>query len=130
GYYFTKRAVEPLHVQFNPTDSMVTVVNRTFDDRMDLTLQVHFYDKSMQQQFFASVDVKAPAHRASNVQSLASNLQSEHGLTLVSLKLQDNEKDSAVVSRNLFWLAPGSDYTGLQSLPKVKLDFTGIDQVN
>jgi exo-1,4-beta-D-glucosaminidase len=125
GYYFTKRAVEPLHVQFNPTDSMVSVVNRTFKGQMNLTLQAHFYDSSMRQQFLASVDVKAPAHQASNVQSLASNLQSQHGLTFVSLELQNNEKDSAIVSRNLYWLAPGSNFTGLQTLPQVKLKITG-----
>jgi exo-1,4-beta-D-glucosaminidase len=127
GYYFTKRAVEPLHVQFNPTDSMVTVVNRTFHDQKDLTLQVHFYDSNMKQQFQATLSAKAPADRASNVQSLASNLGSQHGLTFVSLKLQDNAADSATVSRNLYWLAPENNYKQLQMLPKVKLKVTETD---
>jgi exo-1,4-beta-D-glucosaminidase len=127
GYYFTKRAVEPLHVQFNPTDSMVTIVNRTFRDQTDLTLQVRFYDSRMKQQFQATLPAKAPADQASNVQSLASNLGSQHRLTFVSLKLQDNAEDSAVVSRNMYWLAPGSNYKGLQILPMVKLNVTEKD---
>lgn len=125
GYYFTKRAVEPLHVQFNPTDSMVTIVNRTFNDANDLTLHIHFYDHQMQQTFQASMGAEAPAHRALNVQSLASNLTFQHGLTFVSLILQNNAKDSVAVSRNLYWLAPGDDFTGLQSVPNANLKVTG-----
>jgi exo-1,4-beta-D-glucosaminidase len=127
GYYFTKRAVEPVHVQFNPTDSAIVIVNRTFQDKDSLSLQIHFYDSRMKQQFQASAVVNAPAHQAANVQSLVSNLHSHHGLTLLSLKLQNNAKDSAIVSRNLYWLSTGGNFKGLQTLPKIKLKVLKTD---
>ncbi len=127
GYYFTKRAVEPVHVQFNPTDSTIAIVNRTFQDKDSLSLKIHFYDSRMKQQFQAATVVNAPAHQVSNVQSLVSNLHSQHGLTFISLKLQNNASDSAIVSRNLYWLAPGSNFKGLQALPKIKLKVMKTD---
>ncbi|HYW35530.1 MAG TPA: glycoside hydrolase family 2 TIM barrel-domain containing protein, partial [Balneolaceae bacterium] len=124
GYYFTKRAVAPLHAQFNPTDSTVTIVNRRFKDQKNLSLQVRFYNAQMKKKFQATIDTSAPAHQATNVQSLSSNLKSQHGLTFISLKLQHKGGDS-LSTHNIYWIAPGSDFSGLQNLAKIKLKASG-----
>ncbi|HKK45336.1 MAG TPA: glycoside hydrolase family 2 TIM barrel-domain containing protein, partial [Balneolaceae bacterium] len=51
GYYFTKRAVEPVHIQFNLDDSTLAVVNRRFKDQDGLKARVRFYGKDMRGKF-------------------------------------------------------------------------------
>lgn len=115
GYYFTKRAVEPLHIQLNLDDSTLTVVNRQFKERDDLKARVRFYGKNMRQQYDQTFDTNAPAGQATEIQSLAAALKSRHELTFVTLTL--TTPDGATVSRNTYWLAPKSNYQVMQELP-------------
>jgi len=124
GYYFTKRAVEPLHIQLNLDDSTLTVVNRRFRKQDHLKARVKFYSKDMHQRFEKTFDVDAPAGQATEIRSLATELKSRKELTFVTLELINSK--GATISHNTYWLAPGSDFRGMQSLPVAALQVADI----
>ena len=128
GYYFTKRAVEPLHVQLNLDDSTAAVVNREYQDRNGLTLEATMYNADMKKISEQSVSVNAPAEQATEVQSLAPDLDPRNELTFVELTLQNS--NGKTVSNNLYWFAPDDDFSRMQSLPKSELTVSDISPVN
>jgi exo-1,4-beta-D-glucosaminidase len=138
GYFGTKKAMEPLHVQFGYDDQSVAVVNDTYLERKSMKVRARIY--SLEGKLLAdkeqSVDV--PADGAVK----AFDLPKAEGLTMtffVRLDLRDAR--GRAVSDNFYWLsakadtldwakkqdtvytpqAEFGDLTGLATLPQVRL---------
>lgn len=113
---------EPVHVMYNPTDGMVTIVNNSFSAQRDLMLSVRFYDISGKDSFVTQVFTyvePSSVKRILSVKELKDKLAKDMGVFL-SLQLLDEKKQ--VVSDNFYWLPDETGgYTGLQSLPKAPL---------
>jgi len=124
GYYFTKRAVEPLHIQLNLDDSTMAVVNRRFKPQNNLKAQVRFYGEDMHQQFNKTFDTDASAGQATEVHSLESELKSRNKLTFVELELTNSK--GIALSHNTYWLAPDHNFKTLKELPKTKINVKNI----
>jgi len=139
GYFGTKKAMEPLHVQYGYDDQSVAVVNDTYVERNNMNVRARVY--SLEGKVLAdkeeSVDVPADAAVK------AFDLPKPEGLTttfFVRLDLRDAR--GRAVSDNFYWLsaktdtldwakkqdtvytpqAEFGDLTGLATLPQVRLE--------
>ncbi|ANI88792.1 hypothetical protein A9P82_05515 [Arachidicoccus ginsenosidimutans] len=126
GYYFIKKACEPLHVQFNQDDSSVAIINRSRFDASDLTVTAKIYSIDGKRIFEKSASVKSiDDMNAANALSLKDVLQQHSDFNFIILSLKNNKGEE--VSKNIYWTAKGNDYKALNEMPQTKLQTTIIN---
>jgi exo-1,4-beta-D-glucosaminidase len=137
GYFGTKKALEPLHVQFSYDDRSIAVVNSTQQSEKGLKVVAILYSLDAKELFSqeAPVDVEADG-----VAKLFAVPEAPDGNTTYFLALQLQGPSGQVVSRNFYWLSSKpdvldfaksewyytpltayADFTGLQNLPKASV---------
>jgi exo-1,4-beta-D-glucosaminidase len=143
GYFGTKKAMEPLHVQYGYDDQSVAVVNDTYQERRGMKVRARVY----------SIDAKLSADKEETIDVPADaavkafDLPKPDGLSMtffVKLDLRDARGKN--VSDNFYWLstkadtldwahkqdtvytpqAEFGDLTGLGSLPQIKLQTSAL----
>src|SRR2546430_4610754 len=147
GYFGTKKAMEPLHVQYGYDDQSVAVVNDTYQERKGMKVRARIYslDAKLLADKEESVDV--PADGAVK----AFDLPKPEGLTMAFfLKLDLRDGRGKSVSDNFYWLsakpdtldwahkqdtvytpqAEFGDLTALASLRQVKLQTSFVAEGN
>jgi exo-1,4-beta-D-glucosaminidase len=106
GYYGTKKACEPLHVQYSYDDRSVAVVNDTQEPFRGLTVTAEVFDLALASKFSkkATVDVAADGvARAFPIPKLA-------GLgTTYFVRLKAEDASGQLQSRNFYWLSTTED---------------------
>jgi len=138
GYFGTKKACEPMHVQYSYDDNSVAVVNSTYEALKGLKVSAKIYsiDASEKASHDVTLDVAADASVK------AFELPKVEGLsTTYFLRLQLRDAGDKLLSDNLYWLSTKADtldwakrkdtvytpqkefadLTGLNSLPQVTL---------
>ncbi|PWT92826.1 MAG: glycosyl hydrolase family 2 [Blastocatellia bacterium] len=140
GYFGTKTACEPVHVQYAYSDKSIVVVNTTNRAHTKLRLRVRVYDINSQEKFSKLITVDLPADK--NITPLVLPEIPELSSTyFLDLTLADEHGET--VSKNFYWLSktddvldwakstwyytPTSsfaDMTQLSALPPVKLNVT------
>ncbi len=119
GYYFAKRACEPLHIQLNIVDGSVWAVNATRVEREGLEARVLSYDRAFKKTGeFAAANVAVPALSARKVVFAGSGRVPPEADGFVALQLRNGGK---TVSDNFYWLSPSGDFQFLSSLPRSQL---------
>ena len=117
--YGLRRGSEPLHVMYNPVDSMVTLVNNGFEVKRDMMLVVDAYDMAGKKTPVTQVIVEvnpSSAKRYLPINGLVRRLAGQQGMFL-SLQLQDLRKQ--LISNNFYWLPDAKgEYSGLQRLAR------------
>jgi exo-1,4-beta-D-glucosaminidase len=141
GYYGTKKACEPVHVQYSYDDKSVVAVNTTFQPRPNLKLTAQVYDVNLTEKFSRTINLDLAAD--SNFKAFAVPPIEDLSVTyFLRLTLQD--VTGQTVSSNFYWLStkddvldpkqtkwyytPVSSYadmTQLEKLPPVKLSVSG-----
>jgi len=138
GYFGTKKACEPVHVQYSYDDNSVAVINGSYAALKGLKVSAKIYD----------LDAKEKASReatldfAPDSSTKALDLPNVDGLsTTYFLKLELRDAAGTLVSDNFYWLSTKpdtldwakkkdtvytpqkqfADLTGLNTLPKVAL---------
>ena len=120
GYYALQNAVEPLHIQFNQDDSTVAIVNRMHRATGLLTATAALYN--IDSKLLKSFKV---AHlglsEAGNQEAipLKDFLSSAQGMSFVVLNLSD--ASGKLVSHNVYWLAPGNNFSGFNGLARTQV---------
>jgi exo-1,4-beta-D-glucosaminidase len=141
GYFGTKKACEPVHVQYSYDDNSVAVVNSTYETLKGLKVSARIYN----------LDAKERASRDATIElaadgiSKAFDLPTPDGLTTTYfLKLALRDAAGKLVSDNFYWLStkadtldwgkrkdtvytPQKDFadlTGLNNLPKARVVIT------
>src|SRR5437764_6062860 len=106
GYFGTKKACEPIHVQYSYDDRSVVVVNDTQRAVNGLKLTAKVFDFGLSEKFSreVSVDVGADAVvRAFEIPAL-------QGLsTTYFVRLMLHDSNGQEVSRNFYWLSTKDD---------------------
>ncbi len=152
GYFGTKKACEPLHVQYSYDDNSVAVINGSDHSFTGLKVTAKTYDIDSKER--NSLEATSDAAPDSSVRAL--KLQAPDGLSSTYfLKLRLQDAAGKILSDNFYWLStkpdvldwgkkedtvytPQSEYadlSGLSSLPRVKLlsqassQFVGPDDV-
>jgi exo-1,4-beta-D-glucosaminidase len=132
GYYFIKRACEPLHIQLDPSDGSAWVVNATREDRRNLEARIRIYDPAFKltRESSATIDVPAGSVREvpdasarevarSALDGPSAGLLPPGGAGYAALRLYDKGK---LVSDNFYWLSPDGRFGFLASLPPAGLE--------
>ncbi|QJD96376.1 hypothetical protein HH214_11110 [Mucilaginibacter robiniae] len=114
GYYAMQNACEPIHIQFNQSDSTVAVLNRTHRSTGTLMLQADVYDTHTKSLFHQLATASFDDEGVKEVIPMGYVLKQVKEFCFVVLSLKDAKGN--VVSRNTYWMAPGNDYTPLNKL--------------
>jgi exo-1,4-beta-D-glucosaminidase len=138
GYFGTKKAMDPVHVQYSYDDNSVAVVNGTYEalKGMKVSAKIYNIDASEKASHDATLDLAADSS------TKAFDLPKVDGLSKTYfLRLHLSDAGGKLVSDNFYWLstkadtlnwakqqdtvytpqAEFGDLTGLNSLPQVKL---------
>jgi exo-1,4-beta-D-glucosaminidase len=137
GYFGTKKACEPIHVQYSYADKSVLAVNTTQRPLRDLKLTAQVYDINLAAKFSKVLQLDLPADSNSTA-FVIPQIQDLSATYFLRLLLEDS--NGQAVSSNFYWLStkddvldwqkstwyytPTSSYadmTQLQKLPPVKL---------
>ena len=141
GYFGTKRACEPVHVQYSYDDRSVVAVNNTRLPQQKLKLTAKLFDLNLVEKFTKTVELDLPA----DANARAFTLPTPEGLTpTYFLSLRLDARDGSNVSSNFYWLSTQedaldwdkstwyytpttsyADYTQLKSLPPATLNASG-----
>jgi exo-1,4-beta-D-glucosaminidase len=139
GYFGTKKAGEPLHVQYSYDDRSVVVVNTRRQRAGGLTVSARAYDFALKEVFSGEAKAEVPPDGATRVLTLPPFPASDGAVYFVKLSLR--AAGGREVSSNFYWLpakpsaidwdkvtdtasAPiksHEDLTALARLPAVKL---------
>src|SRR5256886_5808007 len=138
GYFGTKKACEPIHIQYSYDDNSVNVVNSTYEAQkgMKVSAKVYNIDAKEKASRNATLDLGADSS------TKAFELPTPEGLsTTYFLKLELHDAAGKLVSDNFYWLSTKldtlewagrtdtvytpqkdfSDLTGLSALPRAKV---------
>ena len=123
SWFYIKNACEPLHVQLNPPDRMVSVINTRLTAQPDLEVRARVFDLNAKLLWEKATKLSVPAntYRESFTIPEPSTTTPVH---FVKLELKDSQ--GRPQSQNFYWLRTRgtSDYKALQSLPPVELSAT------
>ena len=139
GYFGTKKAMEPVHVQYSYDDNSVAVVNSTYEALKGTKVSAKIYNIDAAEKASRDVALDLPADSSIK----AFDLPKVEGLSKTYfLRLQLSDAGGKQLSDNFYWLstkadtlnwakqqdtvytpqAEFGDLTGLNSLPQVKLN--------
>ena len=140
GYFGTKKACEPLHVQYSYDDNSIVVVNSLYQKFTGLSVTAHLYDDSLHERFSKRVQTEVDADGVAKALALPADAFNPAS-PVYFVKLELHTSDGKTVSTNFYWLSPKKnvyewakttykytpvssyeDFTSLQNLPKVKLN--------
>jgi len=141
GYFGTKKACEPIHVQYSYDDKSVVAVNTTNQPQRKLKVTAQVYDIRLVEKFSKAIDLDMAAD--SNVKVFSIPQISDLSATWF-LKLTLQNATGQIVSSNFYWLSTAddvldktktkwyytpvtsyADMTQLEKLPPVKLGVSG-----
>jgi len=119
GYYFMQNSCEPVHVQLNPLDHVVSVLNRTYREVPNLTIDADVFGLDSKLLAHQSAKVSLSSSDVKESFSLADFLTNSKEVNFVVLNLKDAK--GKVISHNAYWLAADDNYTALQSMPRTEI---------
>jgi exo-1,4-beta-D-glucosaminidase len=144
GYFGSKKACEPLHIQYSYDDQSVVVVNSFYEAHHGLKATAKIYNLDLQEKFSKTVDAGAPPDSSTRVLTLPA-VEGLSKTYFLQLTLEDSAGKR--VSSNLYWLSTQpdvsdwdksnwyvtpiktyADLTGLEKLPPVKVNVTSRSQ--
>ncbi|HEY2471603.1 MAG TPA: glycosyl hydrolase family 2 [Terracidiphilus sp.] len=106
GYFGTKKACEPLHIQYSYDDRSIVVVNSTYTGAEHLHASVRVHGLAWNELFRADSDVNAGADSSQRVITIPASLYSDaERIFFIDLSLTDAK--GHVVSQNFYWV-PGT----------------------
>ena len=145
GYFGTKKAMEPVHVQYSYDDNSVAVVNSTYEAVQGVKVSAKLYNLEAKEKGAR----EATLNIAPDSSTKAFDLPEVEDLTRTYfLRLQLHNSDGKLLSDNFYWLSTKADvmdwehkqdtvYTpqaefgdlsGLNVLPQVKLEVSSAKE--
>lgn len=121
----TKKACEPVHIQMNPTTSLIQVINNTPNRLKGLTVLAAGYDLRGSATWNVSMQVNAAGSSATDaiIAQPAAGATAQRGpVEFVKLELRDSR--GRLLSDNFYWRSPdgAADLSALNSLPRTSLN--------
>jgi len=123
GYFATKKACEPLHIQYSYDDSSIVVVNSTYEPVAGLHASVHVHNLAWKELFASEATLTVDADGAQRVFSIPESIYTgTDRIFFIDLTLSD--ASGHIVSRNFYWVPytltsfdwPKTDYTHTPAL--------------
>jgi exo-1,4-beta-D-glucosaminidase len=141
GYFGTKKACEPVHVQYSYDDNSVAVINGTYEALKGAKVNARIYSIDAKEKAARETAMDLPADSSTK----AFDLPKPGGLApTYFVKLELRDATGKLVSENFYWLSTKADvldwakrsdtvytpqkefgdFTALNSLPKAKVAIT------
>lgn len=121
GYFFAKKALEPLHIQLNENSHVVSIINTRHKMQKNLMARVRIYNFDLSVKFDKQQELSVGEDQYKELFQLPSigDLSDVYFVRL-ELKNQNGER----VSENLYWLSSKekADFRALDQLEKVNLE--------
>jgi len=121
SYYYTKRALEPIHIQLNEHNYEVSIINTQYKDLKGMTADIEILNFDLTSKWHKTISFEIGASQYKNIVKLPKI----NDLTKVYyVKLVLRNKYNKIISDNFYWLSSAGevDYKDLAKLKKVKLD--------
>jgi exo-1,4-beta-D-glucosaminidase len=106
GYFGTKKANEPLHVQYSYDDRSIVVVNDRFDDVKNVRVSAQVFDFKLVPKFSRDAAIDVPADGV--VRALTLPVPADLTKTYF-LRLRLTDAAGRELSRNFYWLSTAED---------------------
>lgn len=123
GYYFVKKACEPLHIQMNANDYEVSIINTYHRPINNLNVRVRLYDFNLKIWWEREIKINVGANRYQEVFSVP---QPSEITPVYFVKLELIDGTGKILSENLYWESSKTpeDFSDLSKLANVKLDLS------
>ncbi len=122
GLYGLHHADEPLHVMFDPVDSMVIVANHTFRPVHDIMVQARAYDISGKDSTVLQWLVELSPGSVQKINPIGKALEKLFSARGGFLSLRLIANSDSLVSDNLCWLPDSTgNYSGLEQMAKAQV---------
>ncbi|TKJ22142.1 MAG: hypothetical protein CEE43_07955 [Promethearchaeota archaeon Loki_b32] len=136
AFFGSKKACEPIHIQYSYDDASVILINKTLQKRQNLTSKIKILNMDLKEKFCQSIN-NIIIDRYSKKELFS--IPKINGLSKVYFLILTLEEDSTIISRNFYWLSLRNDifeekdkwfYTplkehadmrALRNLPKVEI---------
>ena len=103
GYYGTKKACEPLHVQYSYDDHSIVVVNSSYQASSQLEVSARVYDLNLKELFDKRLTLTVNADTSQRVISIPDDVFSTGSkVHFIDLTLKD--ESGRILSRNFYWV--------------------------
>ncbi len=102
GYFATRKACEPLHIQFAYDDRSVRVVNSLYRPAAGLKASARVYDFDLKETFSKETPVDVPEDGV--VRAFEIPAEALRGSSIHFVRLELRDAAGAVVSSNVYWL--------------------------
>jgi len=146
GYFGTKKACEPVHIQYSENNNAVVVVNSTYQAVSSLKAKIELLNLDMTPKFSREATLDADPDSSNTLLTLPKI----DGLsTTYFLKLELSDSAGRALSRNFYWLSTHpdvndlanstwyttplssyADYKDLGTLPKVRVDLSAASHTH
>ncbi len=122
AYFFSKKAMEPLHIQMNGNNRVLSVINAMHKSHRAMSVEAQLIDFNMKVVWSYSDTVSVQADRFTEFVKIP-NPSDCSPIYFVKLSLRD--KGGHLISENLYWqCSQHEDFSTLAGLAKVKLKKT------
>ena len=101
GYFGTKKACEPVHIQYSYDDRSIVVVNSVNRNFSDLTAEISLYDFNLRRLFHRKIALDSAADSVRRLLKIPDN---NIGTDIHFVRLMLTDKKGRVVSINFYWL--------------------------
>ena len=117
----TQKACEPIHIQMNPNNGQIQVINNTPQTLSKVTVTMLIFNLNGQKVQTATQAVNALPSAATDAFLAPSPSETNGPVELLKLELHDAR--GKLLSDNVYWRSTNgsTDYTALNSLPRVGL---------
>jgi exo-1,4-beta-D-glucosaminidase len=122
AFYGTRKACEPVHIQYCYDDKSIRVVNSNYNDFAGLKATAKVYNFNMEEKYSqeVSLDIAADESKKLDFPEWPGNPGS-----VFYLKLALNDNEGKEISSNFYWLSgkgdENADFTALNKLPEIDL---------
>lgn len=117
AYYYTKRALEPLHIQLNEHNFIVSVINTYHREQKDLTATVQLLDFDLNIRFEKSEDFTIGEDRYLELFQVP-DVEKLTPVYFVKLVLKDSQ--GKIVSDNFYWFSSSKNKTDMIQLANMQ----------
>jgi hypothetical protein len=119
GYYFMQNACEPVHIQLNPANQKVHVINRTYNAYSGLVAQIDIFGLDSKSIFHEEKNISLSATDVKETSSLSSVLAGSRDVKFVVMNLKNNTGEQ--ISHNVYWFSNNGDFKSLNAMEKTNV---------
>jgi len=106
AFYGSKKACEPLHIQYSYDDASVIIINKTLQKKKNLTATIKVLNMDLKEKYFQSINnIIIDKYSKKGLLSIPKI----NGLSDVYFLILTLEEESTIISRNFYWLPLKND---------------------